>query len=410
MKIFAARFLRRFQIYLPDRFMLLIFESHPIQYRAPVYARLQQLCPGTFHVAYASDYSVRGGRDPGFATEISWDTDLLAGYPSTVLGSHLSKAPSGWSGLDGRGVAALIDRLRPGAIMLNSLNYRYDHMAYLLAMLRGIPVWMRCETQDEAFSRPWLKSLLRSGYYRLIYVGIRQAFPIGVLSRQHWLRHGLPSHRLRDAHYCTPDRAASLTVQQCQSRRQLLREQLGIQPDQLLVAFFGKLIAKKDPGLLLQALPHMPTGLRERLVMLFVGSGELQADIQSQASTIQSRYGVETHFPGFVNQSALLDWYLAADVVVLPSRRAGETWGLVVNEAMQAGCAVVVSEAVGCAADFAGWQRFRTIPVGSAPQLALALEDLAAYPRSFDWAADGLRNYSIDAAARALAGAIIELV
>jgi glycosyltransferase involved in cell wall biosynthesis len=292
---------------------------------------------------------------------------------------------------------------------LNSLNYRYDHIAYILAMLRGIPVWMRCETQDEACSRTWLKSLLRSGYYRLLYVGIRQAFPIGVLSRQHWLRHGLPSHRLRDAHYCTPDRAASLTVQQCQSRRQVLREQLGIQPDQLLVAFFGKLIAKKDPGLLLQALPHMPAGLRERLVLLFVGSGELQVDLQNQASKVQSCYGVETHFPGFVNQSALIDWYLAADVVVLPSRRAGETWGLVVNEAMQAGCAVVVSEAVGCAFDFAGWQRFRTIPVGSAAGLASALEDLAVYPRSFAWAANGLRNYSVDAAAKALAGAILEL-
>jgi len=30
--------------------------------------------------------------------------------------------------------------------------------------------------------------------------------------------------------------------------------------------------------------------------------------------------------------------------MVLPSRRAGETWGLVVNEALQAGCAVIVSE------------------------------------------------------------------
>ncbi|HBH72982.1 MAG TPA: hypothetical protein DDY43_05950 [Synechococcales bacterium UBA10510] len=389
--------------------MLLIFESHPIQYRAPVYVRLQQLCPGAFHVAYASDYSVRGGKDHGFDTAISWDTDLLAGYPSTVLGSHLTKAPSSWNGLDGRGVTALIDRHRPRAILLNSLNYRYDHVAYAMALVRGIPVWMRCETHDEAVSRSALKSLLRSAYYRLFYIGIHQAFPIGLLNRQHWLRHGLGPHQLRHAHYCTPDRVATLTVQQRQSRRQVIRERLGIQPDQLLVAFFGKLIAKKDPALLLQALPHMPVPLRERLVLMFVGSGKLQSDLQLQASILGARYGVEIHFPGFVNQSALVDWYLAADVVVLPSRRAGETWGLVVNEAMQAGCSVVVSEAVGCAVDFGDWERLRTIPVGSASQLALALEDLATYPRSFDWAANSLKHYSIEAAAQALAGAIAEM-
>jgi glycosyltransferase involved in cell wall biosynthesis len=110
-----------------------------------------------------------------------------------------------------------------------------------------------------------------------------------------------------------------------------------------------------------------------------------------------------------VNQTALLDWYLAADVVVLPSRRVGETWGLVANEALQAGCAVVVSEAVGCAADFGNLEHNCTIPVSLASHLAQAITELAGYPRSFDWAAEGLKHYSIEAAAQALASAIGEL-
>jgi glycosyltransferase involved in cell wall biosynthesis len=389
--------------------LLLIFETHPVQYRAPVYARLQQLCPGLVHVVYASDYSVRGGRDPGFAQAITWDTDLLAGYPSTVMRSDLTQAPSDWNDLDGRGVWDLIQRARPDAILLNSLNYRYDAVAYATAWLQGIPVWMRCETQDHAFPRPLLKGVLRFAYYRLLYAGISQAFPIGRLNREHWLRHGLRPRQLREARYCTSDLASPLSLRERERRRNALRHQLGLPDDQLLVAFSGKLIAKKDPGLLLQAVPHLSPGLKHRLSLLYVGSGELQGELQEQAATLQSRDGVQTHFAGFVNQSALLDWYLAADVLVLPSRRAGETWGLVVNEAMQAGCAVVVSEAVGCAADFGDWERFRTIPVASAPHLAQALNDLACYPRSFDWAAEGLKNYSIEAAAQALATAIAEL-
>jgi hypothetical protein len=47
--------------------LLLIVETHPVQYRSPIYARLQELSPGSVHVVYASDFSVRGGQDPGFA-------------------------------------------------------------------------------------------------------------------------------------------------------------------------------------------------------------------------------------------------------------------------------------------------------------------------------------------------------
>ena len=389
--------------------LLLIVETHPVQYRAPIYARLQELCPGSVHVVYASGFSVRGGHDPGFAQAVTWDTDLLCGYPSTVLRSDHMQAPSDWNTLDGHGVRELFHRLRPDAILLNSLNYRFDAVAYAAALLQGIPVWMRCETQDHAFSRSWLKSILRTAYYRLLYVGVSRAFPIGRLNRKHWLRHGLRPRQLRDSRYCTPDRAAPLSLHELESRRQALRHQLGLPADQLLVAFFGKLIAKKNPALLLQAAPHLSPTIKQRLSLLYVGSGELQETLQFQAAQLQARSCIVSHFAGFVNQTALLDWYLAADVVVLPSRRAGETWGLVANEALQAGCAVVVSEAVGCAADFGSWERFRTIPVGSAPHLAQAITELATYPRSFNWAAEGLKPYSIEASAQALAAAIAEL-
>jgi glycosyltransferase involved in cell wall biosynthesis len=388
---------------------LLIFETHPIQYRAPVYARLYELCPGSIHVVYASDYSLRGGHDPGFAKAVTWDLDLLAGYPSTILRSDLSQVPTGWNELDGRGVREIIHRLRPDAILLNSLNYRYDAVAYAFALLQGILVWMRCETQDFAFSRSRLKSTLRSTCYRLLYLGISQAFPIGKLNRQHWIRHGLRPCQLRNVFYCTPDRSASLSLQERHGRRDALRQKLGIPPHQLLVAFFGKLIPKKDPDLLQHSVPYLSPTLRQNLSLLYVGSGELLEALQGQARILHDTVGVKTYFAGFVNQTALLDWYLLSDVVVLPSRRAGETWGLVVNEAMQAGCSVVVSEAVGCAADFGSWERFRTIPVGSAPHLAKALAQLAAYPRSFDWAAERLKKYSVEASAQAIASAISEL-
>lgn len=388
---------------------LLIIETHPVQYRAPIYSRLHELCAGKIHVVYGSDYSLRGGLDPGFSRPVSWDADLLAGYPSTVLDGSLREAPKRWSDLHGHGLPALIGRHRPKAILLNSLNYLYDYKAYVTAHLAGIPLWIRCETQDEAFPRSPFKAFFRSTYYRLLYKGIEKAFVIGALNRRHWLRHGLKPDQLLAAYYCTPDQVGALTAAQREQKRQLLRHNLGIVADQCVVAFFGKLIPKKDPTLLLRSLSFLTPSLRKRLALLFVGSGDLQEELRAQASYVQDFFGVPSFFPGFINQRALVDWYLAADVVVLPSRRAGETWGLVVNEALQAGCAVVVSEAVGCAADFGGFDRFRTIPVGAADLLAQALTELASIPRSFDWAEVPLRPYTIEAAAQSLAEAIANL-
>ena len=51
------------------------------------------------------------------------------------------------------------------------------------------------------------------------------------------------------------------------------------------------------------------------------------------------------HLIGFINQSELPTYYAAADVFVLPSHY--ETWGLVVNEALSAGLAVIATKEVG---------------------------------------------------------------
>jgi glycosyltransferase involved in cell wall biosynthesis len=118
---------------------------------------------------------------------------------------------------------------------------------------------------------------------------------------------------------------------------------------------------------------------------------------------------VKTHFVGFINQSKLPDYYLASDLVVLPSRRMGETWGLVVNEALHAGCAAVVSEAVGCNQDFGSWTRVRVVPVDNAAALSTAIEELAVIPHDFCWADTLMDAYSTEAAARAVVGAIARL-
>ena len=76
------------------------------------------------------------------------------------------------------------------------------------------------------------------------------------------------------------------------------------------------------------------------------GDGELRAECEAFVSA----HDLPVSFTGFLNQSEIVRAYVAADCLVLPSD-AGETWGLVVNEAMACGLPAIVSNQAGCAAD-----------------------------------------------------------
>lgn len=384
--------------------MLLVCDSHPVQYRAPIYQKMASRVPQGIHVVYASDCSVRGYEDAGFGGAVAWDEPMLDGYGNSVLNSERGVPLSGWGSLTGRGLQREIRGKAPKAVLLTGLNYRYDWAAARMAKLADIPLWLRCETQDEAVGgRSAWKSYVRSLIYRGAYRVFDRLFFIGELNREHYLRHGVAESRLRAARYFTVDRASALTEAQKQEKRREMREAAGIGPGQVVCGFSGKLIPKKDPALLFAMLAHLPQDLRSRLHLYIVGSGELQGELQSAAEAARLELGVETHFAGFVNQSGITDHYLAMDILVLPSRRMGETWGLVANEAMQAGCSVVVSDAVGCARDFASWERFRVFPERDARALAGVVADLADLKRSFSWAADGLaKAYSLERTVDAL--------
>jgi glycosyltransferase involved in cell wall biosynthesis len=89
----------------------------------------------------------------------------------------------------------------------------------------------------------------------------------------------------------------------------------------------------------------------------------------------------DVRFCGFRNQSELPGFFDIASVFVLPARH--EPWGLVVNEAMNAATAVVISDDVGCHPDLVtdGVEGF-VFPVGDVNALAEALLRVLATPET----------------------------
>lgn len=387
---------------------ILFFESHPVQYKAPVYQELQRLMPDAFEVVYATDANLRPGNvDREFGTVVVWDVPLMQGYRWRVLGNEIGTPLTTSASLSGRGILSLLAKERPKAVVLTHFRYRFDQAAYFGALLLGIPILIRQETQDEMgrAKRTGLKQVARQLAYRLLYAPARHAFAFGVLNEEHLRRHGVSKRRISFARFSVPDPFEDMGDTQAASARAALRRCLGVAPDQRLLGFFGKLVPKKSPRLLLEAVGLLPVSVRSRARLVFVGSGELQPELERMAAQLQTETGVATTFAGFVNQSKLPDFYLAADIAVLPSSYE-ETWGLVVNEALQAGCAVAVTEAVGSHREFAGLERVRVAQTGDARSLSTAIEELFAFPRDFGWARPFMAGYSSGAAARAIAEGI----
>lgn len=108
--------------------------------------------------------------------------------------------------------------------------------------------------------------------------------------------------------------------------------------------------------------------------LLVTGSGELQRQIEQYARD----HDLPVSFSGFLNQSEMPRAYAACDCLVLPSDY-GETWGLVVNEAMACGLPAIVSDRVGCGPDLVedGETGFRHA-FGDTASLAAGMSRLAA--------------------------------
>ena len=321
-----------------------------MQYHAPVYRKVAEM-GAPVEVVYGSDFSVRGYRDREFGASFAWDRDLTEGMKCRFLEPEAGS----YEEVTGKGIGQALDEIRPQAALLCGYSHPFDKKAFVECRRRKIPILLRAETTDHAVKRSWLKNRLRDWKLRVIYRECALVLPIGTRSRQHYRRLGVPEQKMVDSPYCVDESSFHFDEASRSSLRAQGKERLGIQdsgcrirgshPETVWILFSGKLVERKGPDLLVEAVGQLQKE-GEMVGIVFCGSGEMEKELKRRCEELK----IPAVFAGFVNQSGLSEIYHACDLFCLPSRR-GETWGLVVNEALLHGLPVVVSEAVGCAPD-----------------------------------------------------------
>lgn len=326
---------------------LAYFVTHPIQYQAPLLRRIAADPSIELTVFFASRISLRPYFDPGFGRRISWDIDLLSGYDHEflpVLGgdSKLSVfRPFNY------GIVRRLRRGRFDAVWCHS----YARLPHLTALIAGRLLGMKVFVRDEASfvsSKPTgARRIIKICFLNSMKLVLSGILTIGTKNREYYTAMGFRPDRLFRMPYAVDNEWFAARIAEAAAARETFRADLGLEPGRPIALFAAKLQTRKRAQDLIRAFKIVADNpAAGRPYLLIAGDGELRDELRSIAEDAPEG---SVRFLGFRGQTELPPLYDICDVFVLPSDT--EPWGLVTNEAMNAGRPIIATTEVGSAYD-----------------------------------------------------------
>jgi glycosyltransferase involved in cell wall biosynthesis len=346
--------------------------SHPIQYQVPLLRQITKVPEFDLTVFFRSDFSARKFWDPGFGAQIEWDTDLLKGYRFNVLPAFgATDRLTFWRPFN----YDLWRRLRKGnfqVLWVHGYAPPFNLYAIIVAKLLGIKVFVRDEATLVSKSRSRLKNIIKIFFFSCLDILVDGFLAIGTMNKQYYLSNGIPENKIFDMPYTVDNDFFQKKSKSCQEKRDRLRASLGLAVGRPIILFASKFTRRKRAMDLLEAFKNVVTSIQPKPYLLFIGDGELRNNLENRIKQLCVENDV--FVLGFKNQSELPCYYDLCSVFVLPSFH--EPWGFVINEAMNAGRAVIASDQVGSAYDLIGHGKNGFIfEAGKIKELSSALKE-----------------------------------
>ncbi len=223
----------------------------------------------------------------------------------------------------------------------------YSHIEGLAAMAwakaHGVRVLLAADSNwaGDTASGPkrWLKTALVRGVVRVCDA----LLPCGVLGRRYYASYGADEARMFDMPY----EADVRPIREMSAQRVAeVRAKHGLDVDRRRIVCSGRHVHIKGWDVAIEAFNAI-AGDRPEWDLVLAGDGELRRKLESKvAPHLRDR----VVWLGFLeDQEELMALYRCSDILLHPARR--EPWGVVIQEAVAAGMAVVASDVTGAAAD-----------------------------------------------------------
>jgi glycosyltransferase involved in cell wall biosynthesis len=358
------------------------------------------------HVYYCHRATPQEHSRSGFGVNFDWDVSLLDQYPCSFL-QNVAKQPGhgNFGGFDTPEVKEIIKSHEYDAVLVNGWHYKSAWQAIYACWQSRVKVIVRSDSHLHT-PRSIATRAVKSFMYRWFIPRFDACLAAGKWSRDYFLYYGASPERIFLVPHSIDNERFEAEAKCLSLRRSELRKEKDLDDNAIVFMFSGKFIPKKRPIDFICAIEKAV--LRNpRIQGLMVGDGPLRA----LCETVVRERRVPIRFTGFLNQSQITKAYVVSDALVLPSD-GGETWGLVVNEAMACGRVCIVSDRVGCGPDLVIPQETGSIfPLGDVDALANSMLELAGNPERMISMGIGARsrlmNYSVETAVNGVVKSLV---
>lgn len=358
------------------KYKLAIIDSHIIQYYIPLYKKINAHPDIELTVFFCSDQGLKPKLDPGFGIKYKWDVINLEGLNYKFL-KNFSPLPNPryfW-GLFNPGIINELKKNRYDAIIVKGYAFASYWLAFYAAYITKTPMILTGEPPT-----PWkskIRILVTQTIKRMFMpylLGMASAILfIGKKSKEFYLFYRKDiEYKLFFCPFSIDNEYYLQKAEEYRDKKVQLKEELSIPLDYPVILFLSKLIHRKQPMLLLKAF-H---GLKTPANLIFVGSGRRLKILKRYVKQHDLKH---VYFFGFQNYSQVPKFYAISDIFVFPS--LGESWGLVINEAMCFGLPIVTTDKVMSIYDLVyDGKNGYIIEAHNKGIFIKALEDLLNYP------------------------------
>jgi glycosyltransferase involved in cell wall biosynthesis len=329
---------------LTKPYRLAIVSTHPIQYHAAWFQGLAAHPDLQSHVYYCHKATPQEQARAGFGVEFDWDVPLLSGYSCSFLQNVARPAGHGrFGGFDTPEIGKIIRQRHYNAVLVNGWNYKSAWQAIWAAWQSDVRVFVRGDSHLHS-PRGCTMRMTKLLAYRRFVPRFDACLAAGEWSREYFAYYGARPDRIFFVPNVIDPEYLGVECQRLQANQSEFRRQWGLREDSVVFLFVGKFTETKRPLDFVRAV-YGASRVERSVEGLMVGDGPLRGACED---LVRSQHA-PISFAGFLNQSQIVRAYASGDVLVLPSD--GETWGMVVNEAMACRLPCLVSDRVGCHPD-----------------------------------------------------------
>ncbi|AXP80584.1 D-inositol 3-phosphate glycosyltransferase [Mariniflexile rhizosphaerae] len=293
---------------------VLFVTNIPSPYRIDFFSELAKYCNLTIFF--------EGRRSKKRASTFNWNDDSISSFKHYFFSELFNEKAILFS---------LIKKVifgRYDKIIICTYNTRTQSI--LIILLKILKIEYYFETDGGYVSLK--ESKLKSSVKKMLFSGAKGYFSTGVESDKYLIHYGAEEAKLIRYTFTSLFKCDIIPKVLTKEQKSKNKRELGI-PYKKIVIAVGRFVPIKGFDVLLKSCKYFS----EDVGVYFIGGQPMEEYIE-----IQNQLNLKNiNYVGFQTKLDLDKWFLAADLLVLPSR--GDVWGLVINEAMAKGLPVVTT-------------------------------------------------------------------